>query len=263
MKQLIIWVSNIVLACAITVASADEYHLATGDVVSVSVYGHPDLLVDAVQVDGQHNITIPLLGNVNVDGLSTRAAAEKIERQLESSGYIIKPHVNVFVQQYLGKQIAVLGQVNLPGKYALMTSSHVSDILALAGGINVSGSDSIILIHKQNGVLTQTTINTLALFKDNQLNLDDMVHGGDIVYVPRAEVFYIYGEVQRPGAYRLEKNMNVMQAIALGGGITPLGTERSPQIRRQGKDGQVTLIHADKEQILQPNDVLYIKQSLF
>ena len=58
--------------------------------------------------------------------------------------------------------------------------------------------------------------------------------GGDTVNVERAPVFYIYGEVARSGAYRVEPNMTVMQAIAAGGGITPRGSDRRLKLRRAG-----------------------------
>jgi polysaccharide export outer membrane protein len=87
--------------------------------------------------------------------------------------------------------------------------------------------------------------------------------GGDIIFVPRASTFYIYGEVLKPGAYRLEKNMNVMQALSLGGGITPRGTQRGIEIRRQGVDGKPTKIHAELTDPVQADDVVYVKESLF
>jgi polysaccharide export outer membrane protein len=76
-------------------------------------------------------------------------------------------------------------------------------------------------------------------------------------------VFYIYGEVQKPGAYRLEKSMNIMQAISLGGGVTPRGTERGVQIRREDGNGKPVTIPADPMATIQPDDVIYVKESLF
>lgn len=263
MKQIGIWMLTLWLAMAIGLAQAGEYQLGIGDVLSVTVYGHTDLQVDAVQIDERGKVTLPLLGDVVVGGITASAAARKIEYALETGSYIVKPHVNVFVQQYFSKPVAVLGQVNQPGKYALESPSKVSDLLALAGGISPIGSDIVILIHKQDGLLMQTPIDTLSAFKGDHLNLNDEVVGGDIIYVPRAEVFYIYGEVQHPGAYRLEKHMNVMQAIALGGGITLAGTENHAQIRRMDKNGNITMLPAATDMSLMPNDVVYIKQSLF
>ena len=242
---------------------AKDYKLGVGDVVHVTVYDHPDLLVDAAQIDEDGNLSMPLIGATTVAGLSTSSAQKKIASALEKGGFVIKPQVNLIVQQYRSKQISVLGQVNKPGKYALEFSSTLTDLLALAGGISALGSDTVILIHNIEGKLQQTRINTLTLFKEGKLELNYAIDNDDILYVPRAEVFYIYGEVQKSGAYRLEKNMNVMQAISLGGGITIRGTQRGAQIRREDNNGKLVIIPADEMATIQPDDVIYVKESLF
>jgi polysaccharide export outer membrane protein len=244
-------------------AHAKDYKLGVGDVVHITVYDHPDLLVEAAQVDEDGNLSMPLIGATAVAGLTTSGAQKKIASALEKGGFVINPHVNLIVQQYRSKQISVLGQVNKPGKYALEFTSTLADLLALAGGIGPLGSDNVILIHKVDGKLQQTSINTLSLFKGGKLDLNYTIADDDILYVPRAEVFYIYGEVQKPGAYRVEKNMNVMQAISLGGGITIRGTQRGVQIRRGDDNGKPIVIPADPMATIQPDDVIYIKESLF
>lgn len=231
--------------------------------MSMSVYGHPDMQLEAVQVDEDGKIAVPMVGAISVAGLTTSDAQKKIARALEKGGFIIKPNINLMVQQYRSKQVSVLGQVMQPGKYVLESNSDLTDLLALAGGINPNGSDTVILIHKQDGQLKKTIIDTIDLFKEGKFNLDYPVADGDIIYVPRAEVFYIYGEVQHPGAYRLEKHMNIMQAIALGGGITLRGTEKGAQIRREDKDGQTATLPATPDAQVQANDVIYVKESLF
>jgi polysaccharide export outer membrane protein len=244
-------------------AHAKEYPLGIGDVVRITVYDHPDLMVDAAQVDEDGNLSVPLIGATPVAGLTASAAQKRIANALEKGGFVIHPHINLMIQQYRSKQISVLGQVNKPGKYALEFKSSLTDLLALAGGISTLGSDNVILIHKENNQLKQTTIDTLALFKNGQFALDYEVNDGDIIFVPRAEVFYIYGEVQHPGAYRIEKNMNIMQAIAAGGGITLRGTERGAQIRRHDKDGNNITIPAAANEQVKADDVIYVKESLF
>ena len=86
---------------------------------------------------------------------------------------------------------------------------------------------------------------------------------GDTVYVQRAPVFYIYGEVQRAGAYPLAPVMTVMQAIAVGGGITPRGTQRGVKVERKASDGKVQTIEAALTDRLEPDDVVYVRESLF
>jgi len=126
-----------------------------------------------------------------------------------------------------------------------------------------AGADEVILIHNQDGKSQQFKINTKSLFQDGQVDLNHQVKGGDVIFIPRAAVFYIYGEVQKPGAYRLTGNLNVMQAVSLGGGITPRGTQRGIQIRRNDKDGKPVNIHAALTDRVRENDVVYVKESLF
>jgi polysaccharide export outer membrane protein len=89
------------------------------------------------------------------------------------------------------------------------------------------------------------------------------VRNGDIIFVPRAPLFYIYGEVQRPGAYRLEKDMTVMQALSVGGGLNVRGTERGIRINRHNGDGKVTTIEIRMDDLVRENDVIFVKESLF
>ena len=124
-------------------------------------------------------------------------------------------------------------------------------------------ADDLTLIHNQDGKSQRIKIDTKSLFQDGQFDLNHQVTDGDVIFVPRAAVFYIYGEVQKPGAFRLEKNMNVMQALSLGGGITLRGTQKGIQIRRQGADGQPVKVKAALTDPVLENDVVYVKESLF
>jgi polysaccharide export outer membrane protein len=87
--------------------------------------------------------------------------------------------------------------------------------------------------------------------------------GGETIHVERAPMFYIYGEVTRAGAYRLETNMTVMQAIAAGGGITPRGSDRRLKMRRTGADGKVVETDATLKDVVQADDVIFVKEALF
>src|SRR5690606_6866243 len=101
-----------------------------------------------------------------------------------------------------------------------------------------------------------------ALFVDGTL-IDEPVRSGDTLYIKRAPVFYIYGQVQSPGAFRLERNMMVMQALATGGGVTARGTERGLRIHRRGNDGKLIEIEPEMDELLLDNDVIYVRESLF
>jgi polysaccharide export outer membrane protein len=76
-------------------------------------------------------------------------------------------------------------------------------------------------------------------------------------------MFYIYGEVQRPGSFRIERNMTVLQALAQGGGLTPKGTQRNIKLHRRNAKGVIEKLSAEITDPVLPDDVIYIKESLF
>jgi polysaccharide export outer membrane protein len=158
----------------------------------------------------------------------------------------------------------VLGQVARPGRYALDdTSSNLTDILALAGGISPTGDDNITVMVTRNGKTAKLDINVARMYRTGDLSQNIQVEGGDTIFVQRAPVFYIYGEVQRAGSYRLEPTMTVMQALSLGGGVTPRGTDRGLKIHRRVPNGAVQKLDAQLTDPVEPDDVIYVKESLF
>lgn len=260
--RLILYAMLAFMAAFSVPASAVDYRLGSGDIVHITVYDHPELLMDA-RVDEQGKINFPLIGGVPVAGETATTAQKLIENRLSKGGFLKNPQVNVIVKQYRSKQVSVLGQVNHPGKYPLESTSTVTDLLAQAGGITLTGADNVILIHQQDGKSKKIGIDTQSLFQGGQFDLNHQVGDGDVIYVPRAAVFYIYGEVQKPGAYRLEKDMEVMQALSLAGGITPRGTQRGIQIRRHDANGKPVTLDAKLTDPVQADDVVYVKESLF
>ncbi|MHB1233444.1 MAG: polysaccharide export protein EpsE [Burkholderiales bacterium] len=243
--------------------NAADYRLGSGDVVKITVFDHPELKLDT-RVDEQGQINFPLVGAVPVAGETAATAQKRIALALEKGGFLKNAQVNLIVDKYRSQQVSVLGKVKKPGKYSLEGPSTVTDLVAEAGGIMATGSDTIMLIHRQqNGQPQQVKIDTRALYQHDQLTQDQQVRDGDVIFVPKAPVFYIYGEVQKPGAFRLERHMTVMQALSVGGGITPRGTERGIQIRRRGEDGKTTSVTASLGDEIRPDDVIYVKESLF
>ena len=101
------------------------------------------------------------------------------------------------------------------------------------------------------------------MFREGDLASNLVLQPGDTLYVHRAPMVYVYGEVQKAGAYRLEPHMTVIQAIAMGGGLTVRGTERGVRIHRRNGDGQVHKIDARLTDPVQTDDVVYVKESLF
>jgi polysaccharide export outer membrane protein len=263
MKRIAGWMCAVLLATALpTLALAAEVELGAGDVVKVSVYNNPDLALET-RVSESGSITFPLIGKVEVGGLSPAAAEQKIAGLLESGGFLRKAQVNLIVTVPQSQLASVLGQVNRPGRYPVDGKRSVMDLLALAGGISADGADSVTLIRKRGGATTRESLDIVEMVRSGSLERDLDLAANDVIYVERAPHFYIYGEVQRPGSFRLERSMSVVQALSTGGGLTPRGTEKGMVIKRRGADGKLQVIDAKHDDMVKTDDVIYVKESLF
>lgn len=225
--------------------------LGTGDAVRVTVFQQPDLTTET-RISEQGTISMPLIGEVKLAGLSPTEAGSHIAAALKRGKFLNNPQVNVALTTLRSRQVSVLGMVARPGRYALdETSSQLADVIAAAGGVMPTGSETVTV--KRDGKDLKVPL----------LGKGFVLKGGETIYVERAPVFYIYGEVTRAGAYRLEPNMTVMQGIAAGGGITPRGSDRRLKLRRPRADGKMVETDASLQDTLKADDVIYVKESLF
>ena len=240
-----------------------DYPLGAGDALRVQVFQNPDLTIET-RVSENGSITYPLIGAVELGGLSIAVAEKKIADALQKGGFIQKPQVNIVLIQIRGNQVAVLGQVNRPGRFPLETANtRLSDMLANAGGATVGGADIAIITGVRNGKSFRKQIDIPSIFLGEQMQDDIVLQGGDSIYVHRAPVFYIYGEAQRPGAFRIERNMTIMQALAQGGGPTLRGSEKRLRLHRKAADGSIQPIEPQLTDPVLPDDVIYVKESIF
>jgi polysaccharide export outer membrane protein len=262
MKKLLMWVASGVLSLVMGGAMAANGTLGAGDVVRIGVYGSPDLTVET-RVTPSGTISFPLIGQVQLGGMEVPVAERKIAEMLEKGGFVKKPQVTILVTGLSSQQVSVLGQVLRPGRYPIEGKRTVLDMLALAGGMNPDGSDVVTLVRKRDGNVTKETLDIVAMMRNGDLKSDVELTADDILYVERAPRFYIYGEVQRPGAFRLERQMTVLQALAVGGGLSLRGTERGMRIKRRDADGKLQVLDAKHDDLLQIDDIVYVKESLF
>ncbi|PUA18726.1 polysaccharide export protein EpsE [Glaciimonas sp. PCH181] len=243
-------------------AYASDTPLGAGDALKISVFGNPDLSLET-KVSEAGNITFPLIGNVNVNGLSTSDAEKKISGLLIDGGFLRNAEVNILVTELQSQQVSILGQVLRPGRYPISGTRNVTDMLAVAGGVGPEGGDTATVVRTRDGKTTKQVINLVEMIQSSDMKENLTLINGDMVYVDRAPKFYIYGEVQHPGGYRLERNMTVVQALSIGGGLTPRGTERGLRVKRRDTSGSVQMIDVKNDEVLRPDDVVYVKESLF
>ena len=249
-------------SAATLAATTPDYKLAAGDSIKVQVYQNPDLTVEArVSEDG--TISYPLVGSVRIGGMSIPQAEKTVATALEHGKILRQPQVNILLLQVRGNQVSVLGEVQRPGRFPLETTTvRVSDMLASAGGITPTGADQVIVSGTRNGKPYRKTIDVPALFRQDASADDVLLAPGDTLFVSKAPTFYIYGAAQRPGTYKIERGMTMQQALAIAGGPNSRGSERM-RLDRKGDDGRVQQIEPRMTDVVQPGDVLFVKESLF
>ena len=255
------------LLCLQPAAHADtaaDYPLSANDTIRIQVFQNPDLTLETrVAEDGA--ITYPLIGSIKIGGLAVATAERKLANALEKGGFIQNPQVNISLLIVRGNQVSVLGQVGRPGRFPLDTANtRLSDMLANAGGIVSTGDDVVIVTGTRDGKAFRRQVDLPAVFLDGGHAEEDIVlQAGDTIYVNRTPMFYIYGEAQRPGSYRVERDMTIMQALAQSGGPTARGSDKRVVLRRKNSAGVIEETQPPLTDTVQNNDVIYVKESLF
>jgi len=243
--------------------AAADYRLGAGDLLRIAVFQNPDLSLET-RVGEAGRISFPLLGSVPVGGLAVPQAEARLVQALRDGGFVRQPQVTITVLQVRGHQATVMGLVNRPGRYALeSTRTRLTELLALAGGPANGAADVVVLVGTRDGAPWRAEVDLAALFGPGGQVRDLDVRHGDVLWVARQPQVYIYGEVQRPGALRLERGMTVLQALASGGGLTPRGTERGIRVHRRAGDGGIHALAAQMADTLQDGDVVHVRESLF
>jgi len=154
--------------------------------------------------------------------------------------------------------------VNRPGRYPIeVTGLRLSELLAMAGGTATGGSDIVTMTGIRDGKLVRYQVDIGKLMMTGTQEQDPVIVNGDTLYVDRMPMVYIYGQVQRPGALRLERGMTVMQALASGGGLTQRGTDKNIKMHRRATDGKMKEIEGALTESLSDGDVIYVRESLF
>ena len=257
----LVWLGLALVPAAAAAQSMQEV-LGPGDSVRVTVYPYPDLTSE-VRLADDGNVNLPMIGRIKLKGMTPDEASREIAGRLVRGKFINNPQVDVAVLEARSRQVSVLGFVTRPGRYMLEgTTAKVSDVLAMAGCLVPEAADTAVVTRKGADKSESFNVDVAAVIRGAQPgNIE--VKSGDSVFVPKAPVIYVYGEVIRGGSYRLEPGMTVMQAISVAGGITPRGSERRMSLRRRAADGKMVEQQAKPADLLGADDVIYVRESIF
>lgn len=242
-----------------------DYLIGPDDVVKVTVYNHPDLTATE-RVSGDGMIMLPLLGAVKLAGLSVEQAAKKISLLL-SDGFIMDPNVSVFIVEFRSRKIMIMGQVSRPGVFTLSGNTTFLELLTLAGGLTKEAGDKATIKRKASGTDKEEegliTIDLRRLIEQGNASLDVTLMDNDSIYVAKAGVFYITGEIRKPDAYKHEEGLTVIKAATMAGGFSDKAAPGRIKIIRKVDNKEKVLERAGMDQVILPDDIIIVPESFF
>lgn len=244
-------------------ALAAEYTVGDGDVLAINVYENADLST-TVRVSANDTIRVPLIGEVNVKNLTVSQVAAKIEKLL-ADGYLVRPQVDVFIKEHRSKKAIILGQIKNPGLYELRGGTTLLEFISTAGGVTAEVGNTATIKRKTKaaGEEDQIVVDLESLIKMGQTSLNVSIRDGDSVYISKADVYYVSGEVTKPGSFKLEADVTVIKAITVAGGFSKIAAKGKVRIIRiiDGQKREMENVKMD-EPVL-PNDVIVVPESFF
>lgn len=250
--------------------ASSEYVVGAQDVLKVTVFDEPQLS-GTFRVDADGTFTYPFIGRIKAAGETLRTVESTLAKLL-ADGYVRRPQVAIEVEQYRSRAIFIVGEVRSPGKYALSGEMSLIEALAQAGSMTGNASTEVLILRpnetRRDAALApdatdvaNVTRVSLANLEAGQLGQNVMLREGDTIFVPRAERFYVTGQVRAPGAFTFERGMTVLQAVSLAGGVTDRGSNRRIRIIRV-VDGKKKEISAKLSDHVEPNDTIVVRQRL-
>lgn len=240
-----------------TVAVDANFQFGLGDSLTLELVGRKDLDSPPIQISGEGTIVVPLVGKISALGLTVDQLATAIQDALKKGQYFSDPQVRVSVVNVASRYATVLGDVGAQGQFALDRSYHLSDLVAKTGAHFSEGSGTVIVTHTDG---KQDRYN-FADIATGASAADPLIQPGDKIYVPPVaqEVVYVSGQVRAPGSFPLTKGMTIRDAIARGGGLTEMGSDKKLKLFR--KNQQVKDLKPETQ--LEPGDILQIGERLF
>ena len=246
------------------------YQVGPGDVIKVVAFQH-DEISGTFQVDSAGNITFPLLDTVHVAGMTPAQIASVLKTRLEKN-YYVSIQIEVTVSTYHSQPVTVIGEVSSPGTYYLKGTTTLTGLIAEAGGLKASAGRTI-------EVRRMVDVNGVPTEKVMTVSVRDLVGGkggrfilksGDVVSVAARHLFFITGEIAKPGQYDLQDDETLMQAISQAGGLGKFASQKVEIHREYLGKKRVLKVNLGKirqgrqpDVKIQANDVIIVKRRFF
>jgi polysaccharide biosynthesis/export protein len=230
---------------------AQDYVLGSRDVLRITVYDHEDLETK-VRISEDGKITFPLLGEIRAAGLTAQKLEQKITGLL-ANGYIIDPHVGVFVEEFR-VVVYVTGEVHKPGSYPYEEGMTVIKAVSLAGGLTEKAMREKFKVIRKDPDGGESSVS---------VGMHDLIRPNDVLDVPEKRFVYVTGEVKKPGSYLFDDQMTILKAITLAGGLTDKAAPGRTKVVRKQPDGEEMTLKASMEDGIEPEDIVVVPESFF
>jgi polysaccharide export outer membrane protein len=243
---------------------AQDYIVGEGDVLKIAVFNNDDLTTVA-RVSGEGVIKLPLIGQIEVGGLTVSQISDKISTLL-ADGYVVNPQVSIFVQEFRSKKAFIMGEVHKPGYHVLSGNTTLLELLSVAGGVTKDAADKATIKRKSGSTNKEETIITIdlkSLLEKGDTSLDVPIMDGDSIYIPKTGVFYVTGEVVKPGAYKYEEGLTVIKAITVAGGFTGIASKGRVKIMRKINGQEEVIEKVKMDEPVLSDDVIVVPESFF
>lgn len=253
------WLLLLAAAATVSAQAAGDYVIGAQDVLSITVFEQADLGGKyAVELDG--TFTFPLIGRIQAGGLTIRNFETELKRRL-AEGFFKNPQVTVSIEQYRSQRVFVTGEVRSPGAYPVTGDMTLIEALAKAGSTTPAAADEVLVVRAADGS-DRLRINLQDLQSGAASALNIPLRDGDTIYVPKAELVYVFGEVKSPGSYAIKSDTTVLQALSLAGGVTPNGAINRIKVTRL-VEGEPQDVRVKVSDLVQPGDTITVPERYF
>ena len=270
MKKTLLALIYVVATVAAAVAQSNaDYVIGPQDILNIQVFDQADLGGKyAVETDG--SFSFPLIGRITAAGLTLRKFETELKKKL-ADGYFRNPQVTVAIEQYRSQRVFVMGEVRNPGPVALTGGMTLIEALSRAGSTLPSSSGEVAIVRAPGAkgpVLPDPALGAEILrasirdLEGGSMKQNVELRDGDTIFVPRAESAYVFGQVKSPGAYAIQKDTTVLQALSLAGGVTENGAmNRIRVVRMVG--GEKKELKVKLTDLVKPGDTVIVPEKYF
>ncbi len=215
--------------------------IGPGDLLDIVVFDTPELSGHVrVTQDGFANL--PVLGRIDMNGLTADQAAKRLEEELRSRNLLVEPHVTVFIVEYASQGATITGEIRQPGIYPTLGKRRLLDMIAIAGGLSPTAGKAVAIIRRDDPTHPLTIPLQANAHLGDQEN--PQIHPGDTIIVGKAGVVYILGDVGKPGGFLVDNNdrLSTAQALSLAGGPNKTASLSKTRLIRKVEGGHEEFI---------------------